>query len=277
MQRRSFLTGFVASTAAFGFAANRALSQSSGEGIEIESPMPPLPDDLVALDGQAAAPFIETTVVGTGKPLAHEITDAYNVLIASPFNCEPIEVAEYFLKLGQGDFGANLAKYAREWPERANPVIFHFFSATRTKPEGDATAWCAAFMNWCHVRAKAKTIDEIGKSPGFFSQSGQPFSNDNLLRFSTNSASSGSFRCNTKTDDPTRGDLVVMANKGTGNMTASCLGTGHVAFFIAKLPDGKVRMLGGNQGLAGTNGAVTMGKEAIGPNSRFFSFVQAKG
>jgi len=245
-------------------------------GIEIEGPIPPLPGDLVALEGQAAAPYIETTSVGSGKPLPNEITDAYNILIASPFKCEPIDVAEYFLRLGQGELGSGLSQYAREWPERANPVIFHFFSSTRTQPAGDMTAWCAAFVNWCHLRANAKSIEEIGKAPGFFSQSGKPFGNDSLLRYSTNSASSGSFRCNPKTSEPVRGDLVVMANHGTEGTGSSCLGKGHVAFFVAKLPDNKVRMLGGNQTLAGSDGAVTLGKEGIGPGSRFFSFVKPR-
>lgn len=276
LSRRDVLHAIASTAAVAVLGPTDAHSQAAGEGIEIESSMPPLPSDLLALEGQPAAPYVETTVVGTGRPLPHEIADSYNILIASPFRCEPIEVAEYFLRLGQGELGSGLAQYAREWPERANPVIFHFFSSTHTAPEGDVTPWCAAFMNWCHLRANAKSIEEIGKSPGFFSQTGKPFSNDNLLRFSTNSASSGSFRCNTKTDTPVRGDLVVMANAGTANMTADCLGKGHVAFFIARLPDNKVRMLGGNQTLAGTNGAVTLGKEGIGPNSRFFSFVKPR-
>lgn len=276
LHRRQVLKVIGTTAAVTAFNGPLLYAQSQDTGVEIESSMPPLPNDLAALQGQAAAPYVETTVVGSGKPLPNEITDAYNILIASPFKCEPIEVAEYFLRLGQGELGSGLSQYAREWPERANPVIFHFFSSTRTQPAGDVTAWCAAFVNWCHLRANAKSIEEIGKAPGFFSQSGKAFSNDNLLRFSTNSASSGSFRCNKKTDTPVRGDLVVMANPGTQGTTSSCLGKGHVAFFVSMLPDNKVRMLGGNQIQAGSNGAVTLGKEGIGQGSRFFSFVKPR-
>ena len=275
LARRQVLQAIGGVTAAL-IGGGGVSAQVETAGIEIESSMPPLPQDLADLEGQPAAPYIETTAVGTGKPLPNEIVDAYNILIASPFRCEPIDVAEYFLRLGQGELGAGLSQYAREWPERANPVIFHFFTSTLTKPEGDVTPWCAAFMNWCHLRANARSIEEIGKAPGFFSQSGKPFSTDNLRRFSTNSASSGSFRCNQRTDSPVRGDLVVMANSGTQNMTASCLGRGHVAFFVAKLPGNKVRMLGGNQSSPGSNGAVTLGTEGIGSGSRFFSFVRPR-
>lgn len=243
--------------------------------IEIEGALPPLPEDLTDLADNPPAAYIETAPVGAGKPLAQEITDSFDVLIASPYQCHPIEVAEYFLKLGAGDFGQDLRKYAREWPERANPVIFHFFAATRTNPAGDTTAWCAAFINWCHLRARAEHVEEIGTTPGFFSKSGRSFTVEKMMRFSTNSASSGSFRCNPRTTSPGRGDLVVMANEGTESTSSICLGRGHVAFYIDSI-DEKVRMLGGNQSKKGTTGAVTIGREYAGPGSRFYSFVRPK-
>ncbi|WP_299723116.1 CHAP domain-containing protein [Devosia sp.] len=40
-----------------------------------------------------------------------------------------------------------------EWDSPfANPLIVLLFAATGTKPAGDTTAWCAAFMSWCIER-----------------------------------------------------------------------------------------------------------------------------
>jgi uncharacterized protein (TIGR02594 family) len=64
-------------------------------------------------------------------------------------NKRPYDIASYFVtSLPQ--------KFQSAWPEPnpasptlANPLIVLFFLATKTKPSGDKTAWCAAFMNWC--------------------------------------------------------------------------------------------------------------------------------
>src|SRR5204863_3378559 len=127
----------------------------------------------------------ETADVATAPPSQAETQAAYNLLIQSPFGTTPIDVAQYFLAIGAGAYGNEYRSYVREWPVRANPVIFHFFSSTLTKPEGDTTAWCAAFLNWCLLRARAASDDEIGKSPGLFSISGKPFPDENLKKYST--------------------------------------------------------------------------------------------
>ncbi len=45
-------------------------------------------------------------------------------------------------------------RYQQAWPEEyANPLVMQMFMATKTKPEGDTTPWCAAFANWCLNRA----------------------------------------------------------------------------------------------------------------------------
>ncbi|MBY5554149.1 CHAP domain-containing protein [Rhizobium leguminosarum] len=271
MDRRAFLL-----TGGIWLAASKAgFSQQSNETV-IQGEVPPLPDDLIGKAAAPPAPYIETKVVGTARPKSEEIEAAYYVLTESPFDCAPVEVAEYVLAVGSGAYGPNLRKFAREWPERANPLIFHFFSATQTKPEGDVTAWCAAFLNWCILRAHAKKQEQIGKSPGFFSTSGLPFSVDDMKAHSTNSASSGSFRCWQETKNPKRGDLVVFKNKGTDQATKYCLGQGHVAFYLRTPGANLVQVLGGNQISAGSGGAVTVANMSTTPESRFMKYALLK-
>jgi hypothetical protein len=178
--------------------------------------------------------------------------------------------------VGAGAYGSELRPFAREWPVRANPLISHFFSATLTKPQGDTTAWCAAFMNWCLLRSHANASDEVGASPGYYSVSGKKFSDENLTKFSTNSASSGSFRCWDPISSPRRGNIVVFKNAGTDSLTPACQGQGHVAFFLSIPRAGWVRVLGGNQSDPGSGGAITVTDMKTGAGSRFMQFVEAK-
>ncbi|MGJ4927904.1 CHAP domain-containing protein [Bradyrhizobium sp. HKCCYLS2038] len=240
------------------------------------SDLPPLPADLVTQSGEPAAPYADLGPVGTAKPSDTEKNRAYEILLQAPFGVPPIEVAQYFLAVGAGAYGAELRPFAREWPVRANPLIAHFFSSTLTKPEGDSTAWCAAFMNWCLLRSHAQSTDEIGASPGYYSVSGKRFSDDNLKSFSTHSASSGSFRCWPDIQSPKRGDIVVFKNAGTDGLTPACQGQGHVAFFLSVPRSGWVRVLGGNQSDPGSGGAITVAEMQTGPGSRFMKYVSPK-
>jgi len=271
MYRRGFVLG--------GIGAMLSLTGSvlaSESDVAIIGSVPPLPEDLVSKAGMPPASYIELDAVGTARPRDDEVDAAYQVLIGSPYNCSPIEVAEYFLSVGAGAYGQEARRFAREWPERANPVIFHFFSATQTKPEGDVTAWCAAFINWCILRAHASGADEIGKSPSFFSKSGKPFKVENLKNHSTNSAASGSFRCWTEVKNPVRGELAVFKNAGTDAATAHCLGQGHVAFYLRNPSNNLVQVLGGNQTSPGSGGAITIANMSTSPQSRFMKYVSLK-
>jgi hypothetical protein len=155
-------------------------------------------------------------------------------------------------------------------------MIMHFFTATQTKPEGDVTAWCAAFMNWCLLRAHSANADEIGQATGGYIKRGKPFATENLKRYSTNSASSGSFRCWDGIPSPQRGNIVVFKDSGTDNLTPVCRGTGHVSFFV-KIPSaGLVQVLGGNQSQGGSNGAITVANMSTQPGSRFMKYVSPK-
>lgn len=276
MKRRHILsTGFAAT-----LTASQSLAQSSDtqEFTQIGE-RPPLPSDLQSLANEPAAPYVGMEPVGTAQPNTVEIDRAYQILINSPFGSQtaPIDVASYLLEVGRGSQGADNRPFLREWPVRANPLIYHMFASTTTKPEGDSTPWCAAFVNWCILRSHASTADQIGHSPGGFSKAGRPFDPAHLTRYSTNNASSGSFRCWDE-GSPVRGAVAVFANAGTGDMTAVCRGTGHVGF-VYEQPSptaGNVSLLSGNSAQAGSNGAVTLAIYRTTPGSRFMKFVSLK-
>jgi hypothetical protein len=274
MNRREILLSAISSLALTqtpSFAQSDPASDSSRI-----SALPPLPVDLAAQSNEPPAPYSEIAPVGTAQPTDDEKNKAYEILLQSPFGTAPVDVAQYFLSVGAGAYGAEYRPFVREWPVRANPVIFHFFSSTLTKPEGDATAWCAAFTNWCLLRSHATAADEIGASPGRFSVSGTRFPDENLRKYSTNSASSGSFRCWPETTSPKRGDIVVFKNAGTDNLTPVCQGQGHVAYFLSIPRTGWVRVVGGNQSDPGSGGAVTVADMRTTAGSRFMKFVSAR-
>jgi len=282
MNRRHFL---IAASASATFPIVPALAQTPAPAIApaaaaaadvtIISALPPLPIDLADQASQPPAPYTETQIVGTAPPSTDEIDKAYELLLNAPIGGAPIDVAQYFLAVGAGAYGQEYRPFAREWPVRANPMIMHFFTSTQTKPEGDVTAWCAAFVNWCLLRSHAASADEIGQAGGYI-KNGKPFATENLKRYSTNSASSGSFRCWDGISSPQRGDIVVFKDAGTDNLTKVCQGSGHVTFFV-KIPSaGLVQVLGGNQSQAGSNGAVTIANISTQPGSRFMKYVSPK-
>lgn len=271
MDRRAFL---IASSAMAAF-HNIAVAQGDvNDDVRLVGTLPPLPEDLAASASQPPAPYTGTEFVGTAPPSVAEINRAYEILLNSPIGVAPIDVAQYFLAVGAGAYGEENRIFVREWPIRANPLIFHFFSSTQTSPAGDTTAWCAAFVNWCLLRSRAETLDEIGKPPGSFSKGGKPFNSKNMKEHSTNNASSGSFRCLEQITDPQRGDIVVFKDAGTDELTKVCRGSGHVAFYLGNPGGGWVRVLGGNQSLKGSNGAVTVADMRTGVGSRFFKYVR---
>jgi hypothetical protein len=276
MDRRKFILGTIAATNSL-FLIQPAASQSTPPDTEIISELPPLPADLAEKASLPPQAYVETQVVGTAKPTPEEVNRAFDLLVSSPYGSTPIDVAQYFLAVGAGAYGQENRPFAREWPVRANPLIFHFFTSTQTKPEGDVTAWCAAFANWCLLRSHAKSPDEIGQAPDFYVQKGKPFATENLTRYSTNNASSGSFRCWNENPSPQRGDIVVFKDAGTDSLTPKCRGSGHVAFFVKIPATGLVQVLGGNQSQAGSNGAVTIANMSTKAGSRFMKYVSLKG
>ncbi len=131
----------------------------------------------------------------------------------------PISYAAYFNQIT--DLNRDNELYKAEWNSvRANPLIVGFFGMTNSLPsDGDQTAWCAAFVNFCLTAA--------GKQGTF-------------------SALSGSFRTHGEDAEDVGGavpgDIVVFKKTGEdGNK-----GFGHVGFFVAAEGD-SLWVLGGNQ------------------------------
>ena len=163
-------------------------------------------------------PLPSLGTLGKVPALKAEVRVAQSILGGAPAGPTPLNVARYFLDVGSGKLNKEWQPYVRGWPERWNPVIVTFFEATATKPEGDLTSWCAAFLNWCFVQA--------GKGPA------------------THSASSGSFRSFGKaTTHPVPGDIVVFKS---AKQELADQGRGHVGFFLAD-HGAQVEVLGGNQ------------------------------
>jgi uncharacterized protein (TIGR02594 family) len=164
---------------------------------------------------------------GVAAPTPEEVKKAKRILAKCPTKQNPVEIALFFQRLRQGDFDTDLGNdavmYATEWPVRANPVIVSFFDATTLrKPNGDQTAWCAAFVNWCIVRGREDRPDAVS-----------------LLK-PTRSAASSTFRSwGQPTSDPKAGDIVVFKHKQES-------WRGHVVFFLGRSGT-SISDLGGNQ------------------------------
>ena len=157
-------------------------------------------------------------MLGAQHPRPEETDRAVEILNAAPRGPTPRDVAHYFAELTLTN--ADGERYNAEWRVRANPVIVAFFvQATDlgNLEEGDGTAWCAAFVNWCLMRT--------GKR-------------------GTRSASSGSFRCQGREALPPQpGDIAVFKKHG---FSEPCEGQGHVGFFISRQGE-DLTILGGNQ------------------------------
>jgi uncharacterized protein (TIGR02594 family) len=164
---------------------------------------------------------------GVGNPLEKDFAIANRVLEKAPRAANPYEVAQYFDRVGRGLENPpheDWKLYVREWPERYNPVILHFFDATALrKPEGDCTAWCSAFVNWCIQRGRTGRDDAANLTP------------------TKRSAASMSFRdWGRQTREPKPGDIAVFQSRNSPSH-------GHVGFFSSQTDD-YVTVLGGNQG-----------------------------
>lgn len=206
--------------------------------------LPPLPSDLAGAAGEPDffSMQLASGVLGTADPGEAKRKFAQEIMASAPTNCRSIDVAYYFRDLGLGKtiFKEEGRPYARGWPRVYNPVIIELFTSTGLNPlspsfDGDATPWCAAFVNYCIARSRAPS-GKIGPAD---------------LKRGTQSASSGSFRCfGKKVPDganPKEGDIAVWAVDGT--IDGCKPGNGHVGFFVANNPD-KAKpylIMGGNQ------------------------------
>lgn len=230
MLRRHLLCGFGGGWLMQGPAAFAHELQNDQHIDQEDTVWPPLPASLARFSDLDATNdelgFLEPH--GTEAPLPEEVVRARQVIDASPMNVTPLTIARYFVDIGSGVYGEDLRPYAGQWTPRWNPVLVEFFNATRTRPVGDTTPWCAAFVNWCLQRAGAT-------AGGDFSP--------------TQSASSGSFRVWGHALDldagetPQLGDIVVFERVDPIERT---VGRGHVGFFLREDND-RILVLGGNQ------------------------------
>lgn len=224
---------------------------------------------------------------GAVQPPAFYLALARTILQSAPIQCRPIDVAYYFNRIRQKDIPTALRQrldaicaahskpgkanpdfystFVYDWENNQyfNPVVVGFFRGVRlSATEGDNTAWCAAFANWCIARSRATSASAVS------------FDNS-LLALGTGSASSGSFRCwrNDGAAAPAEGDIVVFALSGTQHVKCG-LNSGHVGFLsrIDTLPDGRkvLQVIGGNQGTSNVaaaaesgGGTVSKGCEAV--------------
>jgi uncharacterized protein (TIGR02594 family) len=74
---------------------------------------------------------------------------AQDLLDAAMKEKVPYKIAKYFTTSLPVQFRTAWPQPNPARPTLANPLIVLFFLSTKTRPSGDTTAWCAAFMNWC--------------------------------------------------------------------------------------------------------------------------------
>jgi hypothetical protein len=149
----------------------------------------------------------------------------------------PYKMAEYLAS------SAVEEEFRGEWVNQtqANPLIWLLWVATNIPepPEGDETAWCSTFMNWCLW--KASPAIPIERTRNAASQSflnwgtevwkrapGAPLTPDDVIAIN---------------DNARRGDICVFTDKSRRWL-------GHVAFFgrlNEKQPNTHIDILGGNQ------------------------------
>lgn len=222
----------------------RSFGQTNPASVGLDGELPPLPKALLDASGEPDffSMHLGVKALGTADP-GKDLRDfARSIMSAAPKNCAPIEVAYFFRDLGLGktQFKEEGRPFARGWPRIYNPVIVELFKTTGLNPlspttQGDATPWCAAFVNYCIARASSKT-GVIGAAD---------------LAKGTRSASSGSFRCFGKSIDkgasPKEGDIAVWALDGTIDKCKP--GSGHVGFYVGNSGDAErpILVMGGNQ------------------------------
>ncbi|MEY9375036.1 CHAP domain-containing protein [Rhizobium leguminosarum] len=116
--------------------------------------------------------------------------------------------------------------FKKEWPPGyANPLIVDLFFATGTKPQGDVTPWCAAFVSWCIERVGSKSARSAASKE--YREYGTPVWEKGKGEFP------GQAR---------EGDIAVFKSLSKPN-------NGHVTFYVGEDPTSnrRIKVLGGNQ------------------------------
>jgi uncharacterized protein (TIGR02594 family) len=170
---------------------------------------------------------------GGKNPYPQEIETGNKLVndIPSGPKTKPHDVAYRFHQWRKKEVGSTdkekklYSYYAREWPERGNPLIMQFFDATSLRnPKGDTTYWSSAFVSWCIGRTQKDGIDT---KPRVW-----PYEDG---------AASASYRSwGQSVSDPRKGDLAVFRRRDTD-------WAGHIGF-VNRIDGDWIWVLGGNQG-----------------------------
>lgn len=155
---------------------------------------------------------------GYNPPTEAQKQKAKDIINGTPKGPAPIDLAQSFVdRFYRSDPDA-----ISQWPAPAswNPLIVEFFSATSIRANNDMIAWCAAFVNWC-IERTSRNGSRSASSQSFISKD---------------------FKA---TQNPAPGDVAVFTCHD--KQSDSSLGIGHVAFYKENLPNGRIRVVGGNQ------------------------------
>ncbi|MGT2476530.1 TIGR02594 family protein [Paraburkholderia terrae] len=204
VSRRRFLT---IATTTLSVAVLSSKSNGRTADLDYDDYTGPIP----SLDLRFFDPTTEATK-GVKPATIDEEQKAKDIFNRIPKNNSCLELANYFSSIDESNGSGE--PYNGGWRERWNPVIRQFFVATGTKPSGDITPWCAAFINWCLMQT------------GFQR---------------TKNASALSFRSlGSTTTEPTAGDIAVFTDTKSP-------GHGHVGFYLEQDSERGLLLLGGNQ------------------------------
>jgi hypothetical protein len=102
-------------------------------------------------------PLPKPGTLGITPATAHEVEIANAILAKAPHGPNPVDVASFFLEVGNGDFDPDWKPFVKGWPTEWNPVIVRFFEATHTKPQGrlDRLVRCVRQLVLATIREEA--------------------------------------------------------------------------------------------------------------------------
>lgn len=177
-------------------------------------------------------PQPQVGAVGSGDSRPDNVRRAFRLLWDCPRTSDHMAIARYFQTLEP----VGGKRFNTEWPEpEANPLITSFFGMTSTLPNnGDQTAWCAAFASFVLYAAGKKSR---------FTASSQGYREYGVARDDPDGA-----------NPPQLGDIAVFRRLDEQGRDT---GFGHIGFFVSET-DGRITVLGGNQGGAAANGGAVM-------------------
>lgn len=264
MKRRTFLQSAAAAITVPSSSGTAHAQKQQSVDIEGMEALPPLPDSYSTPSYNLSPNYGSKSP----PPLFDKIAEI--LLRGAPVDCRAVDVARYLYNVRNRILTAEvqsrlkaalsaekpavaldmnfISLFGYDWErnEYYNPLVVKIIKGTNGNPyNGDLTPWCASFVNWCIARSKSKNASYLAFG-------------DNLLKYGSRSAASGSFRCwGAATQDPTEGDIVVYAMSGTEGDScpvSSERSQGHVGFYVGRrvTAGGEISydLLGGNQGFA---------------------------